>query len=275
MDARLKLSKMKGSDFMTWFELSGLTTIQSDQKINEDILYLDFGHGGSDSGCTFYDGTKEKDYVLKFGMAVYELVKPFFKKVYLTRSTDKTISLTTRAKNMSDMAKEAKSLQVYSIHCNAYNKVAKGTEWLLSIHTPKSHSDYTFCTQFLKDYCSTFSLENRGIVQKKSKKTLNDYYALHRDTSENCKVKYLELFFGDNRNDCKKGQTQAYFDKATFFVASYILKRYGVQIQKPKPESDVLYLVQTGAFSDKKNADDLSDELKKKGFEVIIKTQKK
>lgn len=258
-----------------WFELSGLSSVVSDLNVNEDVLYLDFGHGGSEPGCTFYDGTKEKDYNLRFGKAVYQFVRPFFKKVYLTRYTDKTVSLPVRAKKMSDIAKEAKSLQVYSIHCNAYNKIANGAEWLLSIHTPKSHSDYAFCTQFLKDYCSTFSLVNRGIVQKKSKKTLNDNYALHRDTPENCKVKYLELFFGDNRNDCKRCQTQAYFDKATFFVASYILKRYGVKIQKPKPESDILYLVQAGAFSDKKNADELMAKLKKKGFEVIIKTQKK
>jgi hypothetical protein len=44
MDARLKLLKMKGSDFM-WFELSGLSSVVSDLTVNEDVLYLDFGHG--------------------------------------------------------------------------------------------------------------------------------------------------------------------------------------------------------------------------------------
>lgn len=257
---------------MTWYELPGLTTIKADQKLNDDILYLDFGHGGSDPGCTFYDGTKEKDYVLKFGKAVYELVKPFYKKVYLTRSTDKTVSLSVRAKNMTTVAKEAKTLQVYSIHCNAYNKAAKGAEWLLSIYTSKTHSDYKFCTQFLKDYCSMFSLVNRGIIQRKGSN--GDYYALHRNTPANCKVKYIELFFGDNRDDCKKGQTAAYFNKATFFLASYILKRYGVTIQKPTPDADVLYLVQAGAFKDRKNADALVSKLKSKGFDAIIKVQK-
>lgn len=260
---------------MKWYDLPGLSTIEHDLNINDDILYLDFGHGGSEPGCVFYDGTKEKDYNLRFGMAVYNLVRPFFKKVYLTRSTDKTVSLPVRAKKMSDIAKEAKSLQVYSIHCNAYNKIANGAEWLLSIYTSKTHSDYKFCTQFLKDYCGLFNLTNRGIVQKKSRNSDNDFYELHRTTPDNCKVKYIELFFGDNRNDCKKGQTQAYFYKATFFLASYILKRYGVQIQKPKPESNVLYLVQAGAFSDKKNADALASKLKAKGFEAIIKIQKK
>jgi hypothetical protein len=35
---------MKGSDFM-WFELSGLSSVVSDLNVNNDILYLDFGHG--------------------------------------------------------------------------------------------------------------------------------------------------------------------------------------------------------------------------------------
>lgn len=265
---------------MTWFDLPGLTAVKSDLKIDSDVLYLDFGHGGSDPGCTFYDGTKEKDYVLKFGKAVYELVKPFYKKVHLTRSTDKTVSLSARTKYMTTVAKEAKTAQVYSIHCNAFNTVANGAEWLLSVSTSKTHTDYKFCTQFLKDYCSTFDIYNRGIKQRKGSN--GDYYYLHRTTPSNCKVKYLELFFGDNRNDCKKGQTQAYFDKAVFFLASYILKRYGVRIEKPKPATPttpattkVLYVVQAGAFSDRKNADALVSKLKSKGFDAIIKTQKR
>jgi hypothetical protein len=28
-----------------WFELSGLSTIKHDLTVNEDVLYLDFGHG--------------------------------------------------------------------------------------------------------------------------------------------------------------------------------------------------------------------------------------
>jgi N-acetylmuramoyl-L-alanine amidase len=175
---------------------------------------------------------------------------------------------------MTAVAKEAKTLQVYSIHCNAFNTTANGAEWLLSISTSKTHSDYKFCTQFLKDYCSMFGLTNRGIVQREGNN--GDYYYLHRSTPSNCKVKYIELFFGDNRNDCKKGQTETYFDKATFFLASYILKRYGVTIEKPQDtSSNVLYLVQTGAFSSKENAENLVKSLKSKGFDAIIKTQTK
>lgn len=258
---------------MTWFELSGLSAIKHDLSITDDILYIDSGHGGSDPGCKFYNGMKEKDYVLKFGMAVYELVKPFFKKVYLTRTNDKSITLTNRAKTMATLSKEAKTLQVYSIHCNAFNTISNGAEWLLSIGTKKTDSDYIFCKQFLNDYCKTFDIVNRGIVQRKG--TRGDYYALHRNTPKNCKVKYIELFFGDNRNDCKKGNTSAYFDKAVFFVASYILKRYGVSIKKPvKLDNDLLYIVQVGAFKSKDNAEDLVKKLKAKGFDSIIQSKK-
>jgi N-acetylmuramoyl-L-alanine amidase len=173
---------------------------------------------------------------------------------------------------MTELANKHKSVQAYSIHCNAYNSITRGTEWLLSISTTKTHSDYRFCTQFLKDYCNMFSLPNRGIVQKKG--SHGDYYYLHRKTPNNCKMKYIELFFGDNKNDCKKGQTKEYQDKATFFLASYILKRYGIQIQKPRNNTGIKYVVQAGVFSNRKNAEQLVENLKNKGFDSFIKIYK-
>lgn len=256
-----------------WYELSGLSRIKNDMSIEKDCLYLDIGHGGKDTGCIFFDNSFEKDFVLKFGLAVYDLVKPYFKKVYINRTTDKTIELSTRTKEMKLLAEKNDRIQVYSIHCNAFNGAANGAEWLLSIHTSKTDSDYVFCKQFLNDYCNTFSLLNRGIVQKhttRSKKL--DYYYLHRNTPSNCKVKYIELFFGDNRSDFKKCTTQDYFNKAVFFFASYVLKRYGVKIDNPKlDQKDIKYIVQTGTFNSKDNASRLVKKLKSKGFDAIIK----
>jgi len=260
---------------MKWYDLPGISQINKDLVINEDIIYIDVGHGGSDSGCLFYDGTKEKDYSLKFALAVYNILKPYFKKVYITRTIDKTSELTTRAKAMTELANNNKSVQVYSIHQNAFDKTSNGTEWLLSLSTKPTDTDYIFCEQFLKDYCGTFNLKNRGIVQRKHPTYKNkDFYHLHRTTPKNCKVKYIELFFGDNREDCKKCKTPDYFNKATFFLASYILMRYGVKITKPIDNSITNYTVQAGVFHTKYNAEKLVKQLKSKGFTAIIKSQK-
>jgi hypothetical protein len=56
---------------------------------------------------------------------------------------------------------------------------------------------------------------------------------MHRNTAENCKSKIIELFFGDNRSNCTKCNTPEFIDKASFFLASFILKRYGITIPEP------------------------------------------
>lgn len=253
-----------------WYYLPGLNKIVSDLDLKNDCLYLDFGHGGNDPGCKFYDGSLEKDYNLKFGLKVFEYLKPFFSKVYISRSTDKTLSLSTRAAKMKELAGKFQTVHGYSFHCNAFNKVSNGALWLLSISTKTNHTDYKFCKQFLYDYAKEFGIISRGIVQR-SGKDGRDYYYLHKYTPSNCKVKYIELFFGDNKHDCQIGQSKEYFDKATFFLASYILKRYGITIEKKEPESTAMYIVQAGAFKHKKNAENLVEKLQEKGFSAIIK----
>ncbi|MGD9276542.1 MAG: N-acetylmuramoyl-L-alanine amidase [Candidatus Pacearchaeota archaeon] len=257
---------------MSWYNIEGLGTIKHDQDPTNDCLYLDAGHGGTDTGCIFYDGTYEKTYVLDIFKRVEKICKPYFSRVYVTRTTDTSVSLETRTKSMKSLASKFKSVQAYSIHCNAYNGISKGAEWLLSISTPKSHSDYIFCTNFLKYYCKEFSLNNRGIVQRRGNN--GDYYYLHRNTPSNCKVKFIEMFFGDNRDDCKKGQTEAFKDKASFFLASYILRRYGVILKKPETKPDKLYIVQAGAYTKKENADQQVKALAKKGFDAFVKIEK-
>lgn len=259
---------------MTWFKLPGLTTIKADQKSNEDIIYLDFGHGGSDSGCLFYDGTKEKNYNLKFGMAVFEIIKKYNKNIKVTRATDKTVTLYQRSKEMSEIAKD-KNIDVYSIHCNAYNKTSRGAEICLSVSLNESDKDFVWAKQYLKDYCNEFAVLNRGIIQKKSKSYPGkDYYHIIRETPKNCKVKIIELMFGDNRDDCKKLKNKDYFDKAVFFTASYILKRHNIIIPSPiadNIEKEDLYYIQVGAFKDKKNALELAKKVAKNGFDVYVK----
>jgi N-acetylmuramoyl-L-alanine amidase len=248
-----------------WYEIPGLSQVKKTLNPNDDALYLDFGHGGSDSGCIFYDK-------LRFGLAVLEIVKPHIKKIVTTRTNDKTVKLETIAKNMSDLAFSYRFVEGYSLHCNAFNTSSYGAEMLLSSTVKKDSDEYSFSASFLKTYSDTFGIFNRGIKQKTGDDG-SDYYCLHRETPNNCSVKFIEFFFGDNREDCKKAQTQTFFDKATFLTASFILKRFGIEL-KPVIESKVRYLVQCGAFTEKVNAAMLEKKLKSKGFDAVIKTEK-
>ncbi|MCG9972318.1 N-acetylmuramoyl-L-alanine amidase family protein [Christiangramia crocea] len=95
------------------------------------VVVLDAGHGGKDSG-NIGNGYKEKDIalsiVLKIGKALekYEGVD-----VVYTRDTDVFIPLEKRGK----IANDANADLFVSVHCNAHNSQAYGTEtFVLGLH---------------------------------------------------------------------------------------------------------------------------------------------
>ncbi|WCO00932.1 N-acetylmuramoyl-L-alanine amidase family protein [Psychroserpens ponticola] len=100
---------------------------------NEDkfVVVLDAGHGGHDSG-NLGSGYKEKEIALKIVLAVgNELEKNEDIKVIYTRKNDKFVTLRGRAK----IANDAGADLFVSVHCNAHNSSAHGTEtFVLGLH---------------------------------------------------------------------------------------------------------------------------------------------
>ncbi|MGD8779182.1 MAG: N-acetylmuramoyl-L-alanine amidase [Ignavibacteria bacterium] len=94
-----------------------------------DVIVIDPGHGGKDSGALGVGGTKEKDLNLRVGLKLGELIEkrlPDVKVVY-TRKTDKFIELYKRGK----IANENNGKLFVSIHMNSLPKKpssAKGFE---------------------------------------------------------------------------------------------------------------------------------------------------
>ena len=90
--------------------------------------YLDFGHGGKDSGAIGPTNLKESDIALKIGMIIKENLENAFEKVITTRDNDKYYSLDYRTKK----ANNENSDYFISIHLNsATNTSAKGCEvWI-------------------------------------------------------------------------------------------------------------------------------------------------
>lgn len=81
----------------------------------------------------------------------------------------------------------------------------------------------------------------------------------------------LELGFMDSATDVPIILTEDYADKCAAAIAEVIVKRGKLQ---KKPETKILYRVQVGAYSVKKNAENLAEELKGKGYSAVIKEEK-
>ena len=105
---------------------SFLTSAHAFQKDpNKFVVVLDAGHGGKDPGRPTKYGYKEKDIALKLVLAVgASLENEKNIKVIYTRKTDKFLELHERAA----IANKADADLFISIHCNAHDSQAYGTE---------------------------------------------------------------------------------------------------------------------------------------------------
>ena len=93
------------------------------------------------------------------------------------------------------------------------------------------------------------------------------------------KAVLIESFFCDNKADYQKAKKLGMDAHAKLIAEGIVGKSISGGISKPsskpsapaKPTGKAKYIVQAGAFSEKKNADALVKKLKAKGFDAIIK----
>ena len=81
-------------------------------------VIIDPGHGGTDSGATG-NNLLEKDYNLLISKYMYDRFKELGIPVYITRTTDETISPTERVKRILNAYGNNKNVIVVSNHINA------------------------------------------------------------------------------------------------------------------------------------------------------------
>lgn len=110
---------------------SNLTSLHSQNDSGKFVVVLDAGHGGHDSG-NLGSGYKEKDIALKIVLQIGSaLEKHKDIKVIYTRKKDVFVTLRGRAK----IANDADADLFVSVHCNAHNSSANGTEtFVLGLH---------------------------------------------------------------------------------------------------------------------------------------------
>lgn len=167
----------------------------SPKSMYKQIVVLDAGHGGSDSGAVSY-GYKEKDMTLK----IVKAAKQYFDKdpdvkVYYTRLSDSYPSLSDR----SDLANNVGADRFYSVHINSADSTsAHGTETLYNSKGYKSTSgltSYKWSSTIHPYIRSATGFTNRGLVDRTGL-----YVLRHTKTSSTL----TEIGFVSNKSEAKK-----------------------------------------------------------------------
>jgi len=227
-------------------------------------LYLDIGHGGSDSGA-IGNGLKEKDLTLKIGKKINELLQSYDGiTVKMSRSTDKTLSLRQRTNEANSWGADI----LLSIHINA----GGGTGFESFIYngsvqnnTPKLQNNvHGEIMKVLKD------------VLDRGKKKAN----FHMLRESKMTALLTENMFIDTKKDADKLKKQSFINQVAQGHVNGIVKMYGLKKKKTssKPSTnkgETFYRVVAGSFKNRKNADEQVKKLKKQGYDVFIDVYKK
>ncbi len=221
-------------------------------------VYIDPGHGGSDSGAVGIDNLLEKDVNLSVAKKLYNLLKKQNIEAKLSREEDKTLSLGQRTTEANNWGADV----FVSIHCNAFNGSASGVETFsfssLSADLAKDIQDSILKTgEYTK---------NRGI------KTARFYVLRHTKM----RAALVELGFVDHREDAKI--LRAKQDELAEAIARGICEYLGVKYTEPKQEkpvppvsdSDTFYRVVAGSFNNITLAQEQVEFLKDKGIDSFI-----
>lgn len=229
-------------------------------------VFIDPGHGGTDSGAVGVDNLLEKNINLQVAKKVEELLKKQGLDVKLSRYSDETVSLGSRTNN----ANAWKADCFISIHCNAFNEKANGVETY----------SHTSATNDLANRIHFELLKTKAYSANRGTKTAN-YYVL-RNTS--MRASLVELGFIDNKADAKfLTQNQ---DELALGIAKGICRYLNVEYkpasdssENPKPpviDSETFYRVVCGSYNNKVYAEEKVEELKELGMkDVFITAYKK
>ena len=124
---------------------------------NDNLVVIDAGHGGSDSGAKYAD-IEEKNLNLQIALKLNEILKSKDIKTYMTRYDDTFIPLENRANYANDL----NAALFLSIHNNAFNISEYGTETLCY----PSDKSREFAHIVQDSLVSALGTQNRGVVDR-------------------------------------------------------------------------------------------------------------
>lgn len=177
-------------------------------------VVVDAGHGGSDPGAT--GNIIEKEYNLKVANYIYNRLKELGVPVYITRSTDTTLSPTERVNRILNAFGNTNDVIVLSNHLNAGGGV--GAEVVYALRNNDTLSKLIL-EELAKEGQSIRKWYQRRLPSDPSK----DYYFIHRNTGRTEPV-LIEYGFVDNLKDSTfiKNNWQNLAEAVVRAVSTYI-----------------------------------------------------
>lgn len=186
------------------------------------VIYLDAGHGGSESGASYY-GAQEKNLNLSVAKKVQSRLEKLGHKVIMSRKTDKRITLIDRAKEANKSGADI----FVSVHHNAMprNSSVKGIETYYyeynSKYQPQINKDLHNDPRRLKESAELASeihkalINNTGATNRGIKRNT---FAVLRETKMPAVL--LELGYMSSPVEIAKLKTNSYQNKLADAVAN-------------------------------------------------------
>ncbi|WP_422444731.1 N-acetylmuramoyl-L-alanine amidase [Thermoanaerobacterium sp. DL9XJH110] len=202
----INLNRFTGYQLLTAPPSSRIELIIYKSPLQNKIIVVDPGHGGSDPGAGA-GGVQEKDLNLDIALRLKKLLEDGGAKVLMTRDKDIFVNLYTRA----GIANEVGADLFVSIHNNASEKPdTSGTETLYYPAPEKK----ALAMAIQKAVVQSLGLPDRGIVERPG-------LVVTRETRMPSAL--VEVAFMTNKNDLKLLMTEEFRQKAAEGIAGGII----------------------------------------------------
>lgn len=212
-------------------------------------IVFDLGHGGKDSGAVG-NGLKEKDLVLEIGKYIKDMISEYNCEYLFTRLNDSFLTLNDRV----TLSNNFKSDIFVSVHINSStNNQARGIETYCYNKNTNNGIAETIHNSLLSN--KNLYVKDRGIKE-------SNFTVIAKTTAKAC---LLELGFISNSEDVKllKKYLKEY---AKAIVDGVVIHQ---KLEK-KVSERILYQVNTGAYSNRENANNQMKQLEKDGYKPYI-----
>ena len=201
--------------------------VKEDNKNTKRAIFLDPGHGGSDSGAVS-NGLREKDLTLSVYNKVSSRLASLGYSVLTSRNTDKGVGLVDRA----DQANKSNADMFLSIHFNAGGR---GASYGIETYYYKARPEYTPAINKDKHNDPERLEKSRKLAQKIQQSLVSktgafdrgvkrETFAVLRETSIPSIL--VELGFIDNQEEANKIKTNEYQEKLADGIVDGIVAYY-------------------------------------------------
>ncbi|SFD41329.1 N-acetylmuramoyl-L-alanine amidase [Lentibacillus persicus] len=217
-------------------------------------LYLDPGHGGSESGARG-NGLLEKDIVLDIAQRIRTILNADYDdvEVKMSRSADITKSLSQRTTEANNWGAD----YYLSIHCNAFNGSARGYEDYIFSGLSDDSSTARYRDIMHEELIAINRLPDRG------KKKAN--FHVLRETTMSALL--TENGFIDNDADARLISDPSWRQRVAQGHVNGLARAFDLQQNQG---NGTLYKIIAGSFRSRENAQRRAAELQSQGIESFI-----